>query len=189
MARLAAADAFRSMGLSRREALWEVLGLDDDPLPLFAEMEPDEERPQLTEMSVEERMVQDYDMVGLSLETHPLALVRPQLDGLRVTPASALRDAAQGRRVQVAGLVLVRQRPGTASGIVFMTLEDETGVANLIVRPRVFERDRATAAGAVAILVDGVVERQGEVIHVQVSRVRDLSKALPGLRPRSRDFH
>jgi DNA polymerase III alpha subunit len=99
-----------------------------------------------------------------------------------------LKTARHGRRLAVAGLVLVRQRPGTASGVVFITLEDETGIANLIVRPRVWERHRAVARGKVALVAEGVVERQGEVVHLMVNKLHDLSTLIADVKPKSRDF-
>jgi error-prone DNA polymerase len=188
LARLAAADAFRSMGLNRRQALWQVLAIDED-LPLFVGTGDDEPQPPLPDLSLDRQVVQDYDTVGLSLAAHPIELVRRELVRSSVVTAASLNTTRQGQAVRVAGLVLVRQRPSTAAGIVFFTLEDETGVANLIVRPAIYERFRRTARGAVALIADGRIERQGNVIHVQVHRLADLSKHLGQLRKLSRDFH
>src|SRR6185312_1231565 len=145
MERLAAADAFRSMGLDRRQALWAVKGLDDAPPPLLAGLE-DDGAPEaaLPAMRMGEHVAADYVTLGLSLKRHPLALLRGALDRSRIVPAARLKELPPDRRVKVAGLVLVRQRPGSASGVIFMTLEDESGIANLVVWPGVFERFRRT---------------------------------------------
>ncbi|HSR55301.1 MAG TPA: OB-fold nucleic acid binding domain-containing protein [Alphaproteobacteria bacterium] len=188
LARLAAADAMRSLGLNRREAVWQVLALSDRP-PLFEQLELNEPAPNLPKHTQAETVFEDYATVGLSLEAHPISLIRKELSRLRVQPNRVLKHARQGQRVRVAGLALVRQRPSTAGGITFCTLEDETGTANLIIRPKVFEKHRSAAARVVAVVAQGYVERQGEVVHVQVNRIEDLSKALAGLKARSRDFH
>lgn len=187
--RLAAADAFRSLGLGRRQAIWQILALDDGESPLFAGIEPDEAAPPLPALSIDEAVVQDYDAVGFSLSAHPIGLLRGELSRLRVTPCEKLKAARHRQRISVAGLVTHRQRPGTAKGIVFMTLEDETGSANLIIRPQVWERFKLVARTRLALIADGTVERQGEVVHVQVARVRDLSAAMAPVRAASRDFH
>ncbi len=187
--RLAAADAFRSLGLGRREALWQILALDDRPAPLFAGLEPVEPLAALPPLPLDEAVVQDYDALGLSLNAHPIGLVREALRALRVSPNDQLKTTRQGQRIAVAGLVTHRQRPGTAKGIVFMTLEDESGTANLIIRPEVWERYRAVGRSKIALIADGVVERQGDVIHVQVGRLHDLSARIAPVRTKSRDFH
>ena len=189
LARLAAADAFRSLGLNRRAALWEILSLDDAEPPLFAELEPEEGTVELPEMSLDEIVVQDYDAIGFSLNAHPIGLVRDELRTLKITPNGKLKEMSNGRQVKVAGLVTVRQRPGTARGIVFMTLEDETGVANLVIHPPVWERNKRDARGKMAVIAEGHIERQGEVVHVIVRRVSDMSARLSWLSHRSRDFH
>ena len=188
LARLAAADAFRSLGLDRRQALWQVLAIDED-LPLFAGLVPEEPETPLPVLAIEQQVVQDYEAVGLSLTAHPIGLLRSALRRGGILPAKQLAGTRHGQNVKVAGLVLVRQRPLTASGTVFFTLEDETGIANLVVRPAVFERDRRAARGAIALIAEGRVERQGQVIHVQSHRLRDLSESLGSLRRMSRDFH
>ncbi len=316
--RLAAADAFRSLGLNRREALWQILLLDSDEtalrrrpaseprpsaseprpsgrgrrgdhtLPLFDELEPVEPPVKLPEMTPSETVVQDYNATGLSLNAHPIGLLREELDllggrhggtkarshegehrgpagaersrdreikrsrtagampkrsagmaceeddaidgshagaallhGTRIpsNPKSKIQNAKSilsqpvlrnvelksirnGRRAAVAGLVLVRQRPGTAKGIIFMTIEDETGVANLVIRPHVWERFRSVARASPALIAEGVVEKQGEVIHLMVNRLHDLTACIAAARQRpatcdviqsigsrSRDFH
>ena len=136
--------------------------------------------------------MQDYSATGLSLKAHPVSFIRGDLEQSGAVPAVELSDPKKqphGSRVAVGGVVLVRQRPGTASGIVFMTIEDETGVANLIVRPKIYQRDRAAARGGVVVLARGKVERQGEVVHVLVDRIESAEPALAALATRSRDFH
>jgi error-prone DNA polymerase len=189
LVRLAAADAFRSLGLNRRQALWHILALADAEPPLFAELEPDEPAIELPAMSLDETVVQDYDALGFSLNAHPIGLVRPELNALKVAKNGQLKRMRNGQPVAVAGLVTVRQRPGTAKGMVFMTLEDETGMANLVIRPNIWERERRIARYKIALIAEGHVERQGEVIHVMVRRLHDLSARLANLTHRSRDFH
>ena len=189
LARLAAADAFRSLGLDRRAALWEILSLDDAEPPLFAELEAEDRPVELPKMSLDETVVQDYDAIGFSLNAHPIGLLRDELNALRITPNGKLKGMSNGKPVKVAGLVTVRQRPGTARGIVFMTLEDETGVANLVIHPPIWERNKRDARGKTALIAEGHIERQGEVVHLIVRRVSDLSARLSRLSHRSRDFH
>jgi error-prone DNA polymerase len=189
LARLAAADAFGSLGLDRRTALWHVLSAGEE-MPLFAELEDTEEHtPPLTLMPLDEQVRADYDSTGLSLKAHPIGLLRPQLDALRVLSAKALERAQDKAVVRVAGLVLVRQRPATAKGIIFATLEDETGMINLIIRPAVWQRYLRAACHAVGWLAQGQVERTAGVIHVCVAQLADLSQSLRGIAVRSRDFH
>jgi len=136
-------------------------------------------------------VVQDYATVGLTLEKHPVAHVRPALETLGARTAASLREVADGKTIRVAGLVICRQRPQTASGIVFFTVEDETGTANLIVRPQVFEKFRRIARGARFILASGKLEREGEVTHLLVQRLQDVAPLFRGeeVAARSRDFH
>ncbi|MHA1114086.1 MAG: error-prone DNA polymerase, partial [Alphaproteobacteria bacterium] len=196
---LARADAFAGMGLDRRQALWAVRGLGETPLPLFAAAEPRDgeatpdagtdaepglfaEPPaRLPKMGLGEAVMADYAALRLSLRAHPLALLRDGLAKRGYMPAARLAGTEPGRRVRVAGLVTARQRPGTASGTIFVTLEDETDVANLIVWPRVFERFRRPLLGAVLLGVAGKLEREGKVIHVIVERPEDLSPLLADL--------
>ncbi|MGE0480669.1 MAG: DNA polymerase III subunit alpha [Phycisphaerae bacterium] len=189
LARLAGADAFRSLALDRRQALWQILALDDGDHPLLAEIEPPSAAAPLPAEPLDETVVEDYDAVGFSLSAHPLQLVRRELAPLGVLRSDALATTPHGRRVAVAGLVTCRQRPGTAKGIVFMTLEDEAGMANLIIRPNVWERYAGVGRSRLALIADGVIERQSAVVHLMVQRLTDLSKRLGTLRPASRDFH
>jgi len=181
--RLADADAFRSIGLNRRQALWEVT-TKDRPLALYSDeqlKDPLEEKIYLPEMALSEHVVHDYASTSLSLKAHPVSFVREQLDQLRVLPASALEKAKPGDLVKVAGLILVRQRPGTASGICFITLEDETGTANLVVFQKLFDKYRKEILQSKLLMVEGQLQREGEVIHVIVRRCYNISKLLRGL--------
>jgi error-prone DNA polymerase len=189
--RLAAANALESFGLGRREALFEALGRSGPEPPLFRGARAPEEHASLPRLTPIEGVVSDYATVGLTLDRHPIALVRPQLEALGARPTSALRDARDGSKITTAGLVICRQRPQTASGIVFFTIEDETGVANLIVRPDTFERFRPAARGARLLLASGKVEREGDVIHLLVRKLEDVGRVFAGemLEARSRDFH
>ncbi|MCB1535930.1 MAG: hypothetical protein KDJ44_14715, partial [Rhodoblastus sp.] len=180
---LAGADAFASLGLTRRDALWAVQGLnragDKDDLPLlrplsFRASEPDADLPP---MPPGEEVIEDYRRLKLSLRAHPVSFVRRDLDAKGIMRNAALSDARHGR-VKVCGLVLVRQRPGTASGVVFMTLEDETGVANIIVWPKLFEKLRATVIGARFVAVTGKHQNESGVIHIVAERIDDLTPLL-----------
>jgi error-prone DNA polymerase len=178
--RLAAADALASMGLQRREALWALRGLGESPPPLFDQDDPLAREPAvvLPTMSLGEAVSADYTMLQLSLKSHPLALLRDNMAVHGVTPAAQLATLANGTRVCVAGLVLVRQRPGSAKGVIFVTLEDETGVANVIIWPHVFERFRREVMGATLLIVTGRLQREGIVTHVVADRIEDRSTEL-----------
>jgi len=195
--KLARADAFASMGFDRQSALWAVQALRDESLPLFDSVYPDaadaeRSSPSLPSVSGLRNVARDYDAAGLSLRAHPVSFLRKRLDSLGVTANVQLKDAGrwpQGKRIAVSGIVLVRQRPSTANGIVFMTIEDEGGVANLIIRPQVYQRFRKAARHSVIILARGMVERQGAVVHVLVSRIEAVPVEEEPLEVRSRDFH
>jgi error-prone DNA polymerase len=187
ISRLSQADAFGSLSANRRTALWKTLALPDERLPFTGI--PVETQPLLPFMPLKEEVLTDYSMTGLSLKTHPLTLLREELNKRGVITSAELARQDRGRWVKVAGLVLIRQRPGTASGIVFETLEDETGVVNLIIRPPVYDRYRSAARHAGLVEAHGYVERQGQVIHVMVVRMEDISDALRGFQLHSRDFH
>jgi error-prone DNA polymerase len=183
--RLADADAFRSLGLDRREALWAVRGLDrvgdQDDLPLFAmtrptrDLEPDARLPP---MPLGAHVVEDYRRLSLSLKAHPTSFMRGRLDARGILRSDALDKIKSGQRVTVAGLVLVRQRPGTAKGVIFMTLEDEAGIANVIVWPKAFERLRAIVLGARFVAVSGKLQNEAGVIHIIAERMGDLTPML-----------
>ncbi len=189
LARLAAANAFRSLGLERRAALWQVLALDERESGLFTEQPLDEDTPTLPAISLEQTIYEDYEAQGFSLNAHPMQLIRGELARLRVLPSGRLSAARDKQSVRVAGLVTCRQRPSTAKGTVFITLEDETGMANLIVRANVWERDWRIARHRTALLAEGRIERQASVVHVMVTRFRDLPAAIRDIRQHSRDFH
>ncbi len=184
--RLAQADAFGSLGLPRRRALWAIKGLGEPPLPLFAAAEArhgdavagTEPAVALPDMSLGEEVVEDYNVLRLSLKQHPLALLRRNLAHRGIIPNARLVRTADGKRVKLAGLVLVRQRPGTAKGVIFATLEDETGVANIIVWPDAFERYRRVVLGAKLLAVQGTVQREGAVIHVVAEHLEDFTDTL-----------
>jgi error-prone DNA polymerase len=188
LARLAAADAFRSLGLHRRTALWQVLSLGEE-LPLFAGIDDDETLPNLDAATLANQILDDYDMIGMSLRAHPMTLIRPELDAMGgISTTAAINKTKDKTPARVAGLVLVRQRPSTAKGTIFMTIEDETGTANLVIWPRVWEKYRSIAAGAVAVLAAGKVERSDKVVHLVVASLEDVSQHLSGMASRSRDF-
>ena len=176
--KLAAADAFRSLGLDRRAALWEVKALAKaKPLPLFAFAdEHDQGTDQsvtLPEMPLSEHVVNDYQTIKLSLKAHPMSFLRGLCAGEKVTDNGKLKSMKNGQPVAVAGVVLVRQRPGSAKGVVFLTLEDEFAVANAVVWPQVLEAHRATVMGARLMLIRGRVQRTGDIIHVVANKIED----------------
>ncbi|MGB8816345.1 MAG: error-prone DNA polymerase [Rhizobiaceae bacterium] len=187
--RLADADAFRSLGLDRRDALWAVKALDPAPaadaLPLFALAQNNAEMPEaemrLPRMRLGEQVVEDYRHLSLSLKSHPLTFLRAGLERERVTPNDQLGSVPSGRRVTVAGLVLVRQRPGSAKGVIFMTLEDEGHVANVIVWPKLFEKYRAIVIGSRLVKVTGKLQSESGVIHIVADHVEDISGRLSAL--------
>jgi error-prone DNA polymerase len=185
--RLADIDAFRSLGLDRRDALWAARGLNrvggQEDLPLFEQGEDRTREPDfdLPPMLLGEHIVEDYRTIGLSLKAHPASLLRDELAARRVIKAEQLTHTRNGERVRVSGLVLVRQRPGTASGVIFMTLEDETGIANIVVWPKLFEQYRREVLGGRLVAVDGPVQSESGVIHVIAERVHDYTPLLAKL--------
>ncbi|HEY2894129.1 MAG TPA: OB-fold nucleic acid binding domain-containing protein, partial [Pirellulales bacterium] len=190
--RVAGADAFGSLGIDRRGALWRALGEDKKvrPLPLFADTTSDEEPiATIPRLQLRDEVVADYRTAGLSLRAHPMSFHRQQLESWKVVPADQLPTYPADRPIRVAGIVLVRQRPGTAKGITFVTLEDETGTINLIIRQDIWQKFYRVARTAAAFLAHGRLQREQEVIHVLVSKLEDLSDLLAGLGSQSRDFH
>jgi len=187
--RLAAADAFRSMGLDRRAALWDSRALKQAPdLPLFAFAEAQEEGTesapaQLPPMPLAEHVISDYQTVRLSLKAHPMHFLRAHYAAQKFVTAEQLRTLRDGRRLSIAGVVLIRQRPGTSKGVVFITIEDETGVANLVVWPKVFEKQRKVVMGARLMAAHGMIQRDpdSEVIHVVAGRLEDHTSMLSHL--------
>jgi error-prone DNA polymerase len=178
--KLADADAFRSIGLDRRQALWEV-STNDRPVALFTgqpSADANEEGISLPQMSDSEHVVHDYATTSLSLKAHPVSFVREKLQQLHISSAGDLSKGKDGDLVKVAGLVLVRQRPGTASGICFITMEDETGCANVVVFENIFDKYRKEILQAKLLMVQGKLQIEGEVIHVIVESCHNLSKLL-----------
>ncbi len=178
--KLASADAFRSLGLDRRQALWEVRGLPKEiPLPLFEQADACEAgaEPQvsLPAMPLSEHVVNDYRTLRLSLKAHPMHFLRARLEDAHVLSCATLKTTRDGARVSVGGVILVRQRPGSAAGVVFMTIEDETGVANAVIWPKVLERMRKVVMGARLVVVHGRVQRHEDIIHVVAARLEDRS--------------
>ncbi len=184
--KLADADAFRSIGLDRRDALWAVRALDPlsavERLPLFAaagaaslQNEPDVDLPP---MPLGEHVINDYRSLSLSLKAHPVSFVRDWLTAHRYAPNSALHATPSGRRISIAGLVLVRQRPGSAKGVVFETIEDETGIGNVIVWPKVFEKYRTIVLASRFVGIRGRLQSEDGVIHLVADRLEDLTHLL-----------
>ncbi len=182
---LARADAFCSLGLRRRQAIWAVEGLWCSPL--FAGLSRREEEPPLPEPSPFDEVEADYGATGLSVERHPVGLMRAQLRRRGLLTAAQLASAPPGQRVRVGGLVSCRQRPGTASGVLFMTLEDETGSLNVVVWPRLYQRQRLLIRSASMVEVEGQLQREAEAISVVARRFRELRRP-PRVDASSRDF-
>jgi len=179
MERLADADAFRSLGLDRRQALWEVSALSDIPVGLFKGAGSNEkEEVELPEMSLSEHVLQDYSSLSLSLKAHPVSFLRKELYKQQILTTKELDLWPDGTPVRVAGLVLVRQRPGTAKNICFITLEDETGTANLVVFKNKFDYYRKQILSAKLLMVEGKLQKEGEVIHVIAEQLYDFSMLL-----------
>jgi len=189
--RLAAADAFGSCGLSRQEALWQARLIRDEDLPLFESiLEQMDAEPGLPKLSLSRQVVLDYNSTGLSLKAHPMAFQRAALSQHGAITCARLNDphlTADGDWVTIAGLVLVRQRPGTAGGVTFMTIEDETAAANLIIWQRVYEKYRRVSRST-AILAKGRVQRQSGVVNLIVSSLEPWTGDSTRIDTRSRDF-
>jgi error-prone DNA polymerase len=179
--RLAGADAFRSMGLDRRAALWDSRALRQAPdLPLFAYAEARDEGSesdpaQLPAMPLSEHVVNDYQTIRLSLKAHPMTFLREHYAAQKFVTADQLKTIRDGKRLSIAGLVLIRQRPGSAKGVIFITIEDETGIANLVVWPDVFGKQRKIVMGARLMAIDGIIQcdPDSDVIHVVARRLED----------------
>jgi error-prone DNA polymerase len=198
--RLADADAFGSLGLARREALWAAKALGrvgdrDDDLPLFtsrgstsARIVSQEPDVRLPPMPIGEEVINDYRFLHLSLRAHPAQFLRPDLDARSIKQNDTLRRTPSGMRTRISGLVTCRQRPGSANGVVFMTIEDETAVANVIVWPKVFERLRPIVLGARYVTVFGVVQEESGVIHVVANQLEDLTHFLARLAEHGADI-
>ena len=185
--RLAAADAFRSMGLDRRAALWDSRALQAGARPAACSLMPRRatkarkpSRRSFPAMPLAEHVVNDYQTIRLSLKAHPMRFLREHYAAQKFVTADQLKTIRDGKRLSIAGLVLIRQRPGSAKGVVFITLEDETGIANLVVWPDVFEKQRKIVMGARLMAVHGIVQRDpdSDVIHVVARRLEDHSHML-----------
>jgi error-prone DNA polymerase len=181
---LAKADAFRSIGIDRRKALFEVYALSDRPEGIYtgqSAANANEKQIQLPKMALSEHVVEDYGATSLSLKAHPVSFVRSKLTALNIKSTSDLNDLKDGDWVKVSGIVLVRQRPGTAAGVCFITIEDETGFANLVVWQSLFEKYRKEILKATFLMVEGKLQREGDVTHVIARKCYDMSKMLKQL--------
>jgi error-prone DNA polymerase len=187
LVRLAEAGALGALAPDRRSAVWRSLAVEADGGDLFAGVTPPEPEPELAAASSVEEVSQDFATAGLSTRGHPMATLRPSLAGGRIRTARELGRLPDRAPVEVAGLVIVRQRPETSKGIVFVSLEDETGIANLVVMPDVYERCRPVVRGAPFLLARGKVERSGQVVNVRVDSVAPLALA-PAVGNRAREF-
>jgi error-prone DNA polymerase len=184
---LAAADALASLTGHRREALWQTLAVDEPTrLALPSIVVPP---PPLTTPTEGQEIVGDYESMGLTLRRHPLALLRSRLQKRNIRTAEQVADARHGQIIRTAGIVTCRQRPATASGVIFVTLEDETGHINLIVWNDLADRQRRELIGSRLLAVQGEVQKQGRVVHVLARRLEDLSALLGRLATSSHDFH
>jgi error-prone DNA polymerase len=198
LVRIAEADAFKpSLKLKRREALWAIRALRDEPLPLFESAstrdrvsvpEIDEPTVELRPMTAGSEVVQDYSHVGLTLRNHPVAFLREDLRRQRIITCREAMQSHDGRRVKTAGLVLVRQMPGSAKGVIFITIEDESGIANLVVWPAVFEKQRRVIVSAAMMATYGRIQRVGDVVHLVAQRFTDLSSELASIGNRDSTF-
>jgi error-prone DNA polymerase len=198
LVKIAQADGFLpGLGLARREALWAIKALRDEPLPLFAaatareqQIVPEVDEPvvSLKPMTAGREVVEDYGHVGLSLRRHPVAFLRADLKRSGYVPCAEASTAADGRFLKTAGLVLVRQMPGSAKGVMFITIEDETGVANLVIWPKLYEKQRRIILTASLLGVDGRIQREGDVVHLIAYRLFDHGRDLASLSGRQEAF-
>ena len=198
LVQLAEADAFRSaFGLARREALWAIKALRDEPLPLFAAASAREERTiteideptvALRAMTAGGEVVEDYGQVGITLRSHPISFLRQDLRRRRIVSCDQAMGAKDGCWLEAAGLVLVRQRPASAKGVMFITIEDETGIANIVVWVKTFEKYRRVVLSASMMAVQGRIQREGEVVHLVAQRLTDLSGMLASVGNREATF-
>ena len=185
---LAAADALRPLSGNRRQAIWQALAIDPETA-LGMPQRDFPEVPKLAEPSEGEEILSDYAATGLTLRRHPLALLRGRLKKLGLKSADEVANSRHGQLVRAAGIVTCRQRPATASGVMFVTLEDETGYVNLVVWKDLVERNRRPILGSRLLAVGGQVQKQGLVVHVLAKCFEDLSPMLGELKTSSHDFH
>ena len=198
LVKIAEADGFQSaFGLARREALWAIRALRDEPLPLFAaasareqQIVPETSEPtvSLKPMTAGREVVEDYGHVGLTLRSHPLSFVRDDLKRDRFVTCAEAMGAKDGRFLKTAGVVLVRQMPGSAKGVMFITVEDESGVANLVIWPTLYEKQRRIILTASMLGIDGRIQREGEVVHLIAYKLFDLSPLLASVGGRDAPF-
>ena len=188
MKQLAAADALQSLSGHRRQQVWDAAALKAPPA-LLKEAPVDEDTLDLPEALEGEAIVWDYASLGLTLRRHPLALLRERLQARRFMTAETLKDAPDGRLVRACGIVTGRQQPGTSKGVVFVTLEDETGVVQVIVWKALRERQRSALTRSRLMAVHGVWQREGEVCNLIAGHLEDLTPLLGRLATESRDFH
>jgi error-prone DNA polymerase len=198
LVQLAEADAFLPpLNLARRDALWAIKALRDEPLPLFAAAaereqqtvaEQQEPGVELRQMTDGHNVIQDYSHTGLTLRAHPLAFLRKDLERKSIVTCAEAMNARDGRWIYTAGLVLVRQKPGSAKGVMFITIEDETGPANIVVWPTLFEKRRRVVLGSSIMAINGRIQREGEVVHLVAQQLFDLSDDLSGLADRDAEF-
>ena len=191
LVQLAEADAFRpAFGIERRDALWAIKALRDEPLPLFAAaakremravVEQQEPEVELRQMTEGHNVVEDYGHVGLTLRDHPVSFLRRNLAARRIVTCQEAMGARDGSWLMTAGLVLVRQKPGSAKGVMFITIEDETGPANIVVWPSLFEKRRRVVLGASLMAIHGKVQREGDVVHLIARQFEDMSGDLAGM--------
>jgi error-prone DNA polymerase len=185
---LAAADALQTLSGNRHYSYWQVAGVEK-PTTLFPHWQVAEGEPLLNRPSEGEEVAADYNHLGLTLRRHPMALLREKLTQARIVTAEQLWDLPDGKWMHTAGLVITRQRPGSASGVTFVTLEDETGNVNLVIWKDLAERQRKVLLGSRLMAVRGRVQREGDVLHVIAHRLEDYTSLLGSLTTRSRDFH
>ncbi|MGH6935067.1 MAG: OB-fold nucleic acid binding domain-containing protein, partial [Methylocella sp.] len=198
LVQLAEADAFRpSLRLARRDALWAIKALRDEPLPLFAAASIRKAKPipefsepavALRPMTAGREVVEDYGHVGLTLRDHPVSFLRADLRCQRIVTCADAMQARDGRWLKTAGLVLVRQMPSSAKGVMFITVEDDTGIANLVIWPKLFEKQRRVILSAKMMAVHGCIQREGEVVHLVAQHLSDLSSALASVGDRDVTF-
>jgi error-prone DNA polymerase len=184
---LAASGALESLAGHRHKVRWTAAGVET-PTPLFSSLDRFEAVPMLRRPTEGQDIVADYQSVGLTLGRHPVALIRKHLDSHGYVPASRLGELPSGQWMRIAGLVITKQRPGTASGVTFVTLEDETGCSNLVVWKKIAEEQRDVLLNARLMGVQGELQKEGKVIHVIARRLVDHSELLGELTVRSRDF-
>jgi len=174
-------------GSHRRDALWQVEQAARPVGPLFRKVPEEEETSPLSMMSTEERLVSDFYGTGLTIGKHPMAHRRPALDALKIKRACDLKNIPDGRFTRIAGCVIARQRPGTAKGFVFLSLEDETGIANAIVTPDIYEQHRVLVTQGKFLMIEGTLQNQDNVVSLKARRIREIS--VTAAETESHDFH